>query len=203
MQDNRKPGSATLSRGAKRMSAGPTDKKMKKGENFFHDLFMDELKDIYWAEKYLTKNLPKVIKAATSDELKSAVSGHLSETEAQVRKLERVFESLGEKPQAKKCDAMEGLVKEVSSCIEDTEKGTYTRDAGLIVCSQKVEHYEIAAYGALTEFAKVMNHTDAAEILGEILEEEKAADEKLNSVATNVINQMAMSEWEEEKVSAE
>jgi len=203
MQDNKRTGSATLSKSAKKISAGPTEKKMKKGENLFHDLFMDELKDIYWAEKHLTKNLPKLIKAATSDELKSAVSGHLNETEGHVRKLERVFESLGEKPQAKKCDAMEGLVEEVSSCIEDTEKGTYTRDAGLIVCAQKVEHYEIAAYGSLTEFAKVMNHTEAAEILGEILDEEKAADEKLNSVATTAVNKMAMSEWEEEKVDAE
>ena len=204
MQDKKKPGSGTLSRGgSKKISAGPAEKMMKKGENLFHDLFIDELKDIYWAEKHLAKNLPKVIKAATSDELKSAVSGHLSETEDQVRKLERVFELVGEKAQAKKCDAMEGLVEEVSSCIEDTEKGSYTRDAGLIVCAQKVEHYEIAAYGSLTEFAKVMNHTEAAEILAEILEEEKAADEKLNAVATSGINQMAMSEWEEEKATAE
>ena len=203
MQNNKKSGSSMKSRGAKKLSAGPAEKKMKKGENLFHDLFMDELKDIYWAEKHLTKNLPKVIKAATSDELKNAVSEHLRETESQVQKLERVFESLGEKPQAKKCDAMEGLVEEVASCIEDTEKGTYTRDAGLIVCAQKVEHYEIAAYGSLTEFAKVMNHQEAADILAEILEEEKSADEKLNSVATSAINQMAMEEWEEEKASAE
>jgi len=203
MQNNKKSGAAMKSSGAKKLSAGPAEKKMKKGENLFHDLFMDELKDIYWAEKHLTKNLPKVIKAATSDELKDAVSEHLRETQAQVQKLERVFASIGEKPQAKKCDAMEGLVEEVSSCIEDTEKGTYTRDAGLIVCAQKVEHYEIAAYGSLTEFAKVMNHQEAAEILAEILEEEKGANDKLNSVATSAINQMAMEEWEEEKASAE
>jgi ferritin-like metal-binding protein YciE len=203
MQDNKKPGSAPLSRGARKISAGPSEKKMKKGENLFHDLFIDELKDIYWAEKHLTKNLPKVIKAATSDELKSAVTGHLKETEGHVQKLERVFESIGEKPQAKKCDAMEGLVEEVSSCIEETEKGSYTRDAGLIVCAQKVEHYEIAAYGSLTEFAKVMNHHEAAELLAEILEEEKGADEKLNSVATSGINKMAMSEWEEQDAVAD
>jgi ferritin-like metal-binding protein YciE len=203
MQNRKKQGAPSLSKGSKKMSAGPAEKKMKKGENLFHDLFMDELKDIYWAEKHLSKNLPKVIKAATSEELKNAVSGHLSETEAQVRKLERVFELLGERAQAKKCDAMEGLVEEVSSCIEDTEKGSYTRDAGLIVCAQKIEHYEIASYGSLTEFAKVMNHTEAAEILGGILEEEKSADEKLNSIATSSINQMAMDEWAEEEVSAE
>jgi ferritin-like metal-binding protein YciE len=203
MQNKKQSGTTKLSAGSKKISSGPSEKKMKKGENLFHDLFLDELKDIYWAEKHLTKNLPKVIKAATSDELKNAVSGHLNETENQVRKLERVFELLGEKPQAKKCDAMEGLVEEVSSCIEETEKGSYTRDAGLIVCAQKVEHYEIAAYGSLTEFAKTMNHTEVASILGEILDEEKGADEKLNSVATSRVNQMAMSEWEEENVSAE
>lgn len=203
MQDKKKPGTATASTGTKRMSAGPAEKKMKKGENLFHDLFMDELKDIYWAEKHLTKNLPKAIKAATSDELKNAVSAHLSETEGHVTKLERVFELLGERPQAKKCDAMAGLVEEVASLIEDTEKGTYTRDAGLIVHAQKIEHYEIAAYGSLSEFAKVMGHSEAASIFGEILDEEKAADEKLNSVATSAINEMAMSEWEEEGVSAD
>ena len=203
MQNKKQSRGTTLSAGNRKISGGPAEKKMKKGDNLFHDLFMDELKDIYWAEKHLTKNLPKVIKAATSDELKKAVTEHLSETEGQVSKLERVFELLGEKPQAKKCDAMEGLVEEVSSCIEDTEKGSYTRDAGLIVCAQKVEHYEIAAYGSLTEFAKTMNHTEAAEILGEILEEEKGADEKLNSIATSSINQMAMSEWEEESATAE
>src|SRR5689334_18785288 len=151
---SKKTSSPELSKGAKKISAGPAEKKMKKGENLFHDLFLDELKDIYWAEKHLVKNLPKVIKAATSDELKEAVTNHLRETEEQVSKLERVFEAIGEKPQAKKCDAMAGLVEEVGTCINETEKGTYTRDAGLIVCSQKVEHYEIAAYGSLTSFAK-------------------------------------------------
>jgi ferritin-like metal-binding protein YciE len=198
MQDNKRSTKANVSRGSKKISSGPAEKKMKKGENLFHDLFMDELKDIYWAEKYLAKSLPKVIKAATSDELKEAVENHLRETEDHIKKVERVFELIGEKAQAKKCDAMEGLGEELTSCIEDTEKGTYTRDAGLIVCAQKVEHYEIAAYGSLSEFAKVMNHTEAAEILAEILSEEKAADETLNSVATTSINQMAMSEWEEE-----
>jgi ferritin-like metal-binding protein YciE len=202
MRDNKKTATTAVSRSSKKISSGPSEKKMKKGENPFHDLFIDDLKDIYWAEKYLTKNLPKVIKAATSDELKEAVENHLRETEGHVKKLERVFELIGERAQAKKCDAMEGLGEELISCIEDTDKGSYTRDAGLIVCSQKVEHYEIAAYGSLSEFAKVMNHVEAAEILGEILNEEKAADEKLNSVATSSINKMAMNEWEEE-VAAE
>jgi ferritin-like metal-binding protein YciE len=197
MQSKKNPGRGALSRVTRKISAGPAERKMKKGENLFHDLFMDELKDIYWAEKHLAKNLPKVIKAATTEELRSAVTDHLRETEEQVKKLERVFELVGERPQAKKCDAMEGLVKEVASCIEDTEKGSYTRDAGLIVCAQKVEHYEIATYGSLTEFAKTMNHEEAVEILGGILDEEKRADEKLNKIATSNVNSMAMGEWEE------
>jgi ferritin-like metal-binding protein YciE len=196
---NKKSNRQTAASGSKRISSGPGEKKMKKGENPFHDLFLDELKDVYWAEKHLVKNLPKIAKAATSNELREAITNHLRETEGQVKKLERVFELLEEKAQAKKCDAMDGLVEEAASCIEETEKGTYTRDAGLIVCSQKVEHYEIAAYGSLTEFAKTMNHSEVAEILGEILEEEKAADEELNTIATSSINKMAMNEWEEEK----
>ena len=194
---------AAISGSSKKISAGPAEKKMKKGENLFHDLFIDELKDIYWAEKHLTKNLPKAAKAATTDELKNALTGHLQETEDQVRKLETVFELIGEKVQAKKCEAMDGLVKEVAACIEETEKGSYTRDAGLIVCAQKIEHYEIAAYGSLTEFAKTMGHDQAAEILGSILEEEKSADEKLGSIATSSVNKLAMEEWEEEHAEAE
>lgn len=181
--------------GGKKLSSGPSAKKMKSGKNLFHQLFIDELKDIYWAEKHLSKNLPKVIKAATTGELRDAVGGHLRETEKQVRKLERVFELIGEKPQAKKCEAMEGLVEEASNCIEDTEAGSYTRDAGLIVCAQKVEHYEIATYGSLYEFALLMGHDDAAAILKEILEEERSADKKLMEAATSGINQMAMEEW--------
>jgi len=179
----------------KKLSAG----KLNKGENLFRDLFIDELKDIYWAEKHLTKNLPKMIKAATTDELRSAISDHLNETEEQVKKLERVFELVGEKAVAKKCDAMEGLVEEVSGIIEETEKGTYTRDAGLITAAQKVEHYEIASYGSLVEFAKTMGNTDAVSILKEILQEEKDADLNLSELAKKNINEMAMKEWDDEK----
>ncbi|CAN5434021.1 DUF892 family protein [soil metagenome] len=197
MQTKKNPTEAGASTkpGAKKISAGPADNKMKKGENLFHDLFIDELKDIYWAEKHLVKNLPKLVKAATTSELKDAFSKHLRETEEQVKKVERVFELIGEKPQAKKCDAMDGLVEEASSIIEETEKGTYTRDAALITAAQKVEHYEIASYGALAAFAKTMGHDDAAAILAEILEEEKNADGGLNDIAKRNINEMAMSEW--------
>ena len=181
--------------GSKKLSSGPGARKMKSGKNLFHQLFIDALKDVYWAEKHLSKNLPKVIKAATTGELRDAVSNHLRETQEQVRKLERVFELIDEKAQAKKCEAMEGLVEEAANCIEDTEAGSYTRDAGLIVCAQKVEHYEIATYGSLYEFARLMGHNEAAAILKEILEEEKSADKKLMEAATSGINQMAMEEW--------
>jgi ferritin-like metal-binding protein YciE len=130
--------------------------------------------------------------------LKNAITDHLHETEEQVKKLERVFELIGEKAQAKKCEAMEGLVDEASGIIDETEKETYTRDAALIMAAQKVEHYEIATYGSLAEFARTMGHDDVVSILEEILEEEKEADKKLNELATGTINEMARSEWTEE-----
>lgn len=117
-------------------------------------LFTDSLKDIYWAEKHLTKTLPKMKKKATSQELKQAIEEHLAQTEEHVKRLEQVFEICGKKPQAKKCDAMEGLSKEGDSVVEETEDGSMTRDAGIIMASQKVEHYEIATYGTLVVFAK-------------------------------------------------
>jgi ferritin-like metal-binding protein YciE len=182
----------------KKNSYGPSERKMTKGENLFHDLLIDGLKDMYWAEKQLVKSLPKLVKASTTDQLKNAITDHLHETEEQVKKLERVFELIGEKAQAKKCEAMEGLVDEASGIIDETEKETYTRDAALIMAAQKVEHYEIATYGSLAEFARTMGHDDVVSILEEILEEEKEADKKLNELATGTINEMARSEWTEE-----
>src|SRR6478735_947776 len=111
-------------------------------------LFEDELKDIYWAERALTKAIPKMIKNATSEELKTALQEHLAVTEQQVTRVEQVFESIGTKAQAKKCEAMEGLIKEAGEIMESTEEGA-VRDAGIISAGQKVEHYEIASYGTL------------------------------------------------------
>jgi ferritin-like metal-binding protein YciE len=159
-------------------------------------LFIDSLKDIYWAEKHLTKALPKLQKAATSEELKEALEDHLAVTEDQVTQLEKVFELMGKKAQAKKCEAMEGLIKEGNSIIEDTEKGTLTRDAGLIMAAQKVEHYEIATYGSLVQIAKTLQLNDVAEILEGILNEEKEADQTLTDVAENNINIEASQETE-------
>ena len=128
------------------------------------EFFKDEIKDIYWAEKHLVKTLPKMAKAATSPELKEAFTNHLEETKVHVERLEQVFELLEEKAQAKKCDAMEGITKEGDGIIEETETGTATRDVGLILAGQKVEHYEIATYGGLVQLARNLGRDDVAEI---------------------------------------
>jgi ferritin-like metal-binding protein YciE len=161
-------------------------------------LFEDELKDIYWAEKALTKAIPKMIKNASSPELIEALENHLEETEAQVGKVEQVFEIIGKKAVAKKCEAMAGLVKESEEIMKDTEKGPQ-RDAGIISAGQKVEHYEIASYGTLRTFAQTLGLDDAALILEEILEEEKNADETLTQVAESAINVAALEEEEAEE----
>jgi len=166
-------------------------------------LFVDLLKDIYWAEKHLTKALPKMQKAATTEELQSAFEDHTAQTEEHVSRLERVFETMGKKAQAKKCDAMEGLIKEGESAIEETEEGSMTRDVALIVAAQKVEHYEIAGYGGLVTLAKVMGQDEVAEILADTLEEEKQTDQLLTQIAENDINWQAEQEGEEGEESEE
>ena len=161
--------------------------------------FTDQLKDLYWAEKHLTKALPKMKKASTTTELKDAISGHLEQTEEHVTRLEQVFGIMGKKVQAKKCDAMEGLIKEGESVVEDTEDGSMTRDAAIIMASQKVEHYEIASYGTLVQLAKTMGQTEVAEILQTTLDEEKQTDKNLTSLAENNINWEAEQEEEGEE----
>jgi ferritin-like metal-binding protein YciE len=151
------------------------------------DLFVDELKDIYWAEKALVKALPKMAKNASTPSLASAIVNHLHETETHVERLEKVFELMGEKAVAKKCDAMEGLLKEGEGVLEDTEPGA-VRDAGIILAAQKVEHYEIATYGTLVAFAGTLGEVEAAELLKETLNEEKNADATLTYNAYNNIN---------------
>ncbi len=151
------------------------------------ELFVDSLKDIYWAEKTLTKALPKMAKNATTEKLVTAINDHLSVTEEQVTRLEDVFASIGEKAVAKKCDAMEGLIKEGESIMEETEPGA-VRDAGIIAASQKIEHYEIASYGTLAAFARTLGEEEAASLLEETLQEEKDADVTLTEAAYNDIN---------------
>jgi ferritin-like metal-binding protein YciE len=157
------------------------------------DLFEDSLKDIYWAEKALTKALPKMIKNATSEELITALSAHLEVTKTQVTRVEKVFSVIGVKAQAKKCAAMEGLIKESEEIMESTEPGV-VRDAGIIAAGQKVEHYEIATYGTLCAFAKILDEGEAADLLLETLNEEKEADQKLSEIAETTINIEAAAE---------
>ncbi|MBS1584187.1 MAG: ferritin-like domain-containing protein [Bacteroidetes bacterium] len=168
-------------------------------ESMLMEFFSDELKDIYWAEKHLTKTLPKMQKAATSDELKQAFADHLETTQTHVERLEEIFELLGKKAQAKKCDAMAGITEEGAGIIEETEKGTATRDVGLILSGQKVEHYEIATYGGLAQLAKTLGLEDVASLLEETLAEEKEADELLTQIAENNINIRASEEDEDEE----
>lgn len=179
---------------AKKTSSKPNAKTGKMENSEFHEFFVDELKDIYWAEKHLVKALPKMKKAATSPELASAFEKHTEETNTHIATLEQVFGLLEEKPQAKKCDAMEGLLKEADSIIEDTDAGTMIRDAGLILAAQKVEHYEIATYGTLVVFAQNMGHNDVADLLQSTLDNEKATDVALTEVAESFINEQAASE---------
>jgi ferritin-like metal-binding protein YciE len=171
-------------------------------ESTLMELFEHELKDIYWAEKALTKAIPKMIKKATSDELVEALENHLEETENQVKKVERVFEIIGKKPVAKKCEAMDGLIKEAEEIMKEAEEGAM-RDAGIISAAQKVEHYEIASYGTLRTFAATLGLDDAASILSEILEEEKSADLILSEVAESTINVQAASEVEQDEEEEE
>lgn len=158
------------------------------------ELFIDGIKDIYWAENHLVKALPKMEKAATSNQLSNAIGEHLELTRGHVTRLEQIFEVLEENVQAKKCDAMEGLSKEGEGVIESTRAGTFTRDVGIILASQKVEHYEIAAYGGLARLAKTLGLDEVARILEQTLAEEKAADQKLSSIAENDINYTAAKE---------
>ena len=169
---------------AKRASSGPD----------LLEFFTDQLKDIYWAEKHLVQKLPSLQRAASSEELKNAIEEHIAQTQDQVARLEEVFGLLDKKPQAKKCDAMEGLTTEAKTVISETESGTATRDVGIIMAAQKVEHYEIAAYGSLTQLARTIGLDDVADILAQTLAEEKDTDVLLTQIAESHINYEAAEE---------
>jgi ferritin-like metal-binding protein YciE len=184
------------------MANTATKAKLKKKEDVEKDsmlleFFHGEIKDIYWAEKHLLKAIPKMSKAATSPELKEAFNNHLEETRGHVERLEQVFELLGARPQAKKCEAMDGITREGDSIVEETEAGTATRDVGLILAGQKVEHYEISTYGGLVQLARNLAHDDIAEILETTLNEEKTADETLTTIAEENVNYNAAQEEED------
>ncbi len=166
------------------------------GDSLLQELFLDSLKDIYYAEKAIVRALPKMKKAATSDTLQNAFNDHLTMTKQQVTRLEQVFEILEEKPRGKKCEAIEGLIKEAEGIIEDTDEETSTRDVGLILAAQKVEHYEIATYGGLKQLAITLGYSEAAELLEVTLAEEKETDLLLTDIAENNINYQAAEEKE-------
>jgi ferritin-like metal-binding protein YciE len=157
------------------------------------DLYLQELKDLYSAESQLLSALPKMAKAASAPQLSKAFKDHLTETEGQVRRLETIFEKLGTSPKGKKCKAMEGLIEEGNETIsEDADPAI--KDAALIAAAQRVEHYEMAGYGCVRTYARLLGHDDAAEMLQETLDEEASADKKLTKLAETVINIEAAAE---------
>ncbi len=170
-----------------------------------HDAFIDELRDTYDAERQLTKALQKLAKAATSPQLREAFEAHLEETRGQIERLEQVFETLDEKVRGKHCDGIAGIIEEGKSIMEE-DFDEATLDACLIAAGQRAEHYEMAAYGTLVAWARVLGLTETADLLQETLEEEEAADEKLSALAEGGINQGAAntssSEDEEEEPAA-
>ena len=161
-----------------------------------HKFFVDEIKDIYWAEKHLLKAIPKMQEAAHSMDLQKAFGDHLETTKTHVTRLEQVFQILGEEPEANKCDAMQGITEEGEEIIDDTEDGTATRDAGLILAAQKVEHYEISTYGGLIQLALSLHQNEISEILSTTLKDEKDADHLLTTLGEGSINAAAAQEFE-------
>ena len=159
-----------------------------------HEFFVDQLKDMYWAEKKLVKTLPKMEDAATSDQLKNAFRNHWEQTKEHVRRLENVFSMIGEEVDSSKCPAMAGIVDEGSDIIDDTDAGSAQRDVGLIFAGQKAEHYEIATYGGLIQLAKTLGYNDAANLMHQTLTEEKAADVLLTQIAESNANYQAKRE---------
>jgi ferritin-like metal-binding protein YciE len=172
-----------------RIPSSPKKASIRSSKDTLEDIFEDLLKDIYWAEKHLTKALPKMAKASFNEDLKDAFESHLEQTEQQVTRIEQCFELLDKKAVAKKCPAMEGLIQEGEDVIEDLTEG-HARDAGLIAAAQKVEHYEISAYGTLRTMATVLGKAQCAELLEETKDEEANADRKLTELSEK-INQLA------------
>ncbi len=184
--------------------SGNSREKSFQGESHLEKFFLDQLKDIYYAENKITQSLPKMQEAATTEELKEAFEDHLHQTQRHVKRLEKVFASIGKSAEGKKCEAIEGIVREAEEIIEETEEGTLTRDAALIIAAQKVEHYEIASYGGLLQLAITMQLHEAADLLDKTLIEEEDTDARLTEIAESDINlqaehEDAQSSWDEEQ----
>lgn len=172
---------------AKLFGANETDTSLR-------ELFISELKGIYYAEKQITEALPDMAEAATTDVVRDAFQQHLSETENQIRRIEQIFQHLGVEADEKTCNAVDGLIDDGEVVISDTDAGTLTRDAGLIIAGQKVEHHEIAAYGSLHSLARLLGYHEAARLIEQSLEEEKNTDRKLTEIAESFINERAKME---------
>jgi ferritin-like metal-binding protein YciE len=194
--EKEKKGKSTLSAGLK--SNSKKSAKKENTEKTIKDVFEEELKDIYGAEKQLIEALPKMAEAAFSEELKEAILDHLEQTKEHAQRIELVFEMLEMPAEEKKCEAMEGLIEEGNNIIEEFESGN-VRDCALIIGAQKIEHYEIASYGSLCELAEVQGMYDIAEILDETLEEEEMTDMLLTQIAETTNDEaLDESEFEEE-----
>jgi ferritin-like metal-binding protein YciE len=162
-------------------------KNRSQNEEGLRQLLEDQLKDIYWAEKAITKSMPELVEKVNSQELIDELSEHMETTIQQVSRIENVFEILGLKAEAEKCEAMEGLIEEAEDIVDELEEGP-VRDAGIIAAAQKIEHYEIASYGTVRSFANLLGEFEAASLLEETLEEEKEADQRLTDLAESIIN---------------
>ncbi|MDP4259169.1 MAG: ferritin-like domain-containing protein [Bacteroidota bacterium] len=176
---------------------GKPAKNERSGEPLLEKFFLDQLKDIYYAEQKIAQSLPKMRQSATTEILQDAFEDHLLQTERHVRRLEKIFQTLGKKPEGKVCEAIEGIIREAETIIKETEAGTMTRDAALIIAAQKVEHYEIATYGGLVQLAITMRLDAAAELLDMTLVEEEDTDAILTEIAENEINLCAEHEGNE------
>jgi ferritin-like metal-binding protein YciE len=155
---------------------------------FLQKFFLDQVKDMYYAEQELLKTLPEIKSVATTEELEDAIEEHHQQTRRHVKRLEKIFHMIGSKPEGKRCEAMDGLIKECKTIIRETEDSTMTRDAALIIAMQKIEHYEIASYGGLVALALTMGLERAADLLDKSLAEEEMTDNLLTDIAENFIN---------------
>src|SRR5689334_1310688 len=194
---NQQKGPKSVSASGKRGSNGHSSQ-----ESLLEKFFVDQLKDIYYAEQQLLKAIPEMQKACTTEELEDAFKEHLAQTERHVTRLEKIFKLIGQDAEGKKCEAMDGLIKESKSIISETKEGTMTRDAALIIAAQKVEHYEIASYGGLVQLAITMGFDRAADLLDKTLNEEEDTDELLTDIAETNINLGAELEhfsWEQDE----
>jgi len=190
---------AAVTETGKRNGHGPETESKKKGggsaqsgadesPTYLQKFFLDQVKDMYYAEQELLKALPEIKNVATTEELEDAIEEHTQQTKRHVKRLEKIFHMIGQKPEGKRCEAMDGLIKECKNIIRETEEGTMTRDAALVIACQKIEHYEIASYGGLIALALTMGLERAADILDKTLVEEEMTDQMLTDIAETYIN---------------